>query len=61
MGVEFTEDDRLLIGMAGDVLSAMLDHNLNGVCGHVMKQDFVILKEREERCRQSRDDSGDNM
>lgn len=44
---EKEEANRQLISIAGEVLSAMLDHDLNGVRGHVMKQDFAILKERE--------------
>jgi len=44
---EREEENKQLISMAGEVLSAMLDHDLNGVRGHVMKQDFAILKERE--------------
>jgi protein phosphatase-4 regulatory subunit 3 len=44
---EREEANRNLISMAGEVLSAMLDHDLNGVRGHVMKQDFAILRERE--------------
>lgn len=44
---EREEENRQMISMAGEVLSSMLDHDLNGVRGHVMKQDFAILKERE--------------
>ena len=36
-----------MISAAGEVLSALLDHDLNGVRGHVLKQVNGIEKERE--------------
>ncbi|KAF9534111.1 component of IIS longevity pathway SMK-1-domain-containing protein [Crepidotus variabilis] len=39
--------NKTLISAAGEVLSAMLDHDLNGVRGHVLKQVVAIEKERE--------------
>lgn len=39
--------NRALMSAAGEVLSAMLDHDLNGVRGHVLKQVVAIEKERE--------------
>jgi protein phosphatase-4 regulatory subunit 3 len=39
--------NKLMISAAGEVLSALLDHDLNGVRGHVLKQVNGIEKERE--------------
>jgi len=44
---EKEEANKQMISAAGEVLAAMLDHDLNGVRGHVLKQVFAIDKERE--------------
>ncbi|KIL70395.1 hypothetical protein M378DRAFT_156518 [Amanita muscaria Koide BX008] len=44
---EKEEPNKTMIGAAGEILSALLDHDLNGVRGHVLKQLMVIEKERE--------------
>lgn len=44
---EKEEANRPMISAAGEILSALLDHDLNGVRGHVLKQVMVIEKERE--------------
>lgn len=44
---EKEESNKQMISAAGEVLAAMLDHDLNGVRGHVLKQVFAIDKERE--------------
>lgn len=44
---EKEDQNRQMISAAGEVLSAMLDHDLNGVRGHVLKQVVAIEKERE--------------
>ncbi|KAF8165663.1 component of IIS longevity pathway SMK-1-domain-containing protein [Crassisporium funariophilum] len=41
--------NKQMISAAGEVLSALLDHDLNGVRGHVLKQVVAIDKEREAR------------
>jgi protein phosphatase-4 regulatory subunit 3 len=38
-----------MIGAAGEILVALLDHDLNGVRGHVLKQVVAIEKEREAK------------
>lgn len=38
-----------VISAAGEVLAALLDHDLNGVRGHVLKQVVAIEKEREAK------------
>ncbi|KAF7970250.1 hypothetical protein HWV62_24502 [Athelia sp. TMB] len=38
-----------VISAAGEVLAALLDHDLNGVRGHVLKQIVAIDKEREAK------------
>lgn len=38
-----------VISAAGEVLAALLDHDLNGVRGHVLKQIVAIEKEREAK------------
>lgn len=43
---EGDDTNKQMISAAGEVLSAMLDHDLNGVRGHVLKQVFAIGKER---------------
>ncbi|KAF8345573.1 component of IIS longevity pathway SMK-1-domain-containing protein [Amanita rubescens] len=48
LGLPEKEDaNRPMISAAGEILSALLDHDLNGVRGHVLKQVMVIEKERE--------------
>ncbi|KAK2465946.1 hypothetical protein APHAL10511_001587 [Amanita phalloides] len=44
---EKEEANKPMISAAGEILSALLDHDLNGVRGHVLKQVMVIEKERE--------------
>ncbi|KAJ3501132.1 hypothetical protein NLJ89_g9480 [Agrocybe chaxingu] len=44
---EKVDANRPVISAAGEVLSSMLDHDLNGVRGHVLKQVVAIEKERE--------------
>lgn len=44
---EKDEANKPMISAAGEVLSALLDHDLNGVRGHVLKQVNGIEKERE--------------
>ncbi|KAJ3558761.1 hypothetical protein NP233_g11438 [Leucocoprinus birnbaumii] len=43
---ESTEANKQMISAGGEVLSALLDHDLNGVRGHVLKQIVAIEKER---------------
>ncbi|KAF9006689.1 component of IIS longevity pathway SMK-1-domain-containing protein [Cyathus striatus] len=38
--------NKAMISAAGEILSALLDHDLNGVRGHVLKQVVAIEKER---------------
>lgn len=40
-----------MISAAGEILVALLDHDLNGVRGHVLKQVVAIEKEREAKKR----------
>jgi protein phosphatase-4 regulatory subunit 3 len=44
---EKDEKSRPVISASGEVLAALLDHDLNGVRGHVLKQVVAIEKERE--------------
>ncbi|KAF8969370.1 component of IIS longevity pathway SMK-1-domain-containing protein [Flammula alnicola] len=44
---EKEEINRQMISAAGEILTALLDHDLNGVRGHVLKQVVAIEKERE--------------
>ena len=44
---EKEEKSKPIISAAGEVLAALLDHDLNGVRGHVLKQIVAIDKERE--------------
>ena len=44
---EKDDANKPMISAAGEVLSALLDHDLNGVRGHVLKQVNGIEKERE--------------
>jgi protein phosphatase 4 regulatory subunit 3 len=44
---EKEDRSKAVISAAGEVLSALLDHDLNGVRGHVLKQIVAIEKERE--------------
>lgn len=44
---EKEEKSKPVISAAGEVLAALLDHDLNGVRGHVLKQIVAIDKERE--------------
>ncbi|EKM79939.1 hypothetical protein AGABI1DRAFT_72653 [Agaricus bisporus var. burnettii JB137-S8] len=43
---EVSEVDKQMIAAGGEILSALLDHDLNGVRGHVLKQIMAIEKER---------------
>lgn len=43
---ESVEANKQMISAGGEVLSALLDHDLNGVRGHVLKQIMAIEKER---------------
>ncbi|KAI0717949.1 component of IIS longevity pathway SMK-1-domain-containing protein [Fomitopsis betulina] len=43
---ESDEDGRQMIAAAGEILTALLDHDLNGVRGHILKQ--VVAAEREK-------------
>ncbi|TFY56769.1 hypothetical protein EVJ58_g7436 [Rhodofomes roseus] len=43
---ESEEQGRQMISAAGEILTALLDHDLNGVRGHVLKQ--VVAAEREK-------------
>ena len=44
---EKDEENKQMFAAAGEVLTALLDHDLNGVRGHVLKQVLAIDKERE--------------
>ena len=44
---EKDEANKQMFAAAGEVLLALLDHDLNGVRGHVLKQVLAIDKERE--------------
>ena len=44
---ENDEANKQMFAAAGEVLTALLDHDLNGVRGHVLKQVLAIDKERE--------------
>ncbi|KAF9478406.1 DUF625-domain-containing protein [Pholiota conissans] len=44
---EKEDANKPMISAGGEVLSALLDHDLNGVRGHVLKQIVAIEKERE--------------
>ena len=44
---EKDEANKQMFAAAGEVLTALLDHDLNGVRGHVLKQVLAIDKERE--------------
>ena len=44
---EKEEKSKPIISAAGEILAALLDHDLNGVRGHVLKQIVAIDKERE--------------
>ncbi|PFH49248.1 hypothetical protein AMATHDRAFT_148063 [Amanita thiersii Skay4041] len=46
---EAEEINRPMISAAGEILSALLDHDLNGVRGHVIKQLVVIDRERDAK------------
>lgn len=43
---ESSEVEKQMIAAGGEILSALLDHDLNGVRGHVLKQIMAIEKER---------------
>lgn len=43
---ESVENNKQMISAGGEVLAALLDHDLNGVRGHVLKQILAIEKER---------------
>jgi len=44
---EKEDANKQMFAAAGEVLTALLDHDLNGVRGHVLKQVLAIDKERE--------------
>jgi protein phosphatase-4 regulatory subunit 3 len=44
---EKEETSRLMISVGGEILAGLLDHDINGVRGHVLKQVIAIEKERE--------------
>ena len=44
---EKDDTNKQMFAAAGEVLTALLDHDLNGVRGHVLKQVLAIDKERE--------------
>ena len=44
---EKDDANKQMFAAAGEVLTALLDHDLNGVRGHVLKQVLAIEKERE--------------
>jgi len=46
---ERDESNKPVMCAAGEVLTALLDHDLNGVRGHVLKQVVAIEKEREAK------------
>lgn len=46
---EKDQKSKPIISSAGEVLAALLDHDLNGVRGHVLKQVVAIEKEREAK------------
>jgi len=46
---EREESNKQVMCAAGEVLTALLDHDLNGVRGHVLKQVVAIEKEREAK------------
>lgn len=46
---EKDDKSKPVISAAGEILAALLDHDLNGVRGHVMKQIVAIDKEKEAR------------
>lgn len=48
MGASETDElSKPMISAGGEILSALLDHDINGVRGHVLKQVVAIDKERE--------------
>ena len=46
---EKDDASKSIISAGGEILAALLDHDLNGVRGHVLKQVVAIEKEREAR------------
>lgn len=44
---ESNEASKVTIGAAGEILAALLEHDVNGVRGHVLKQVIAIEKERQ--------------
>jgi protein phosphatase-4 regulatory subunit 3 len=44
---EKNESSKVMVSAAGEILAALLDHDLNGVRGHVLRQVAAIEKERE--------------
>ena len=48
---ESMEINKQMISAGGEILSALLDHDLNGVRGHVLKQVLAIEKERAAKKR----------
>lgn len=42
---EDSDEGKMMIGAAGEILTALLDHDLNGVRGHVVKQLSVLDKD----------------
>ncbi|EGN92042.1 hypothetical protein SERLA73DRAFT_117880 [Serpula lacrymans var. lacrymans S7.3] len=44
---EKDESSRAMISAAGEIMAALLDHDLNGVRGHVLKQTAAIQREQE--------------
>jgi protein phosphatase-4 regulatory subunit 3 len=48
---EKDDKSKVIISNAGEILSALLDHDLNGVRGHVLKQVVAIDMERQAKKR----------
>ncbi|KAL4242339.1 Serine/threonine-protein phosphatase 4 regulatory subunit 3-like protein [Abortiporus biennis] len=46
-GEEDTEEGRSMVSAAGEILITLLDHDLNGIRAHVVKQLALIEKEKE--------------
>lgn len=58
---EDTEDGKSMIAAAGEILTALLDHDLNGVRGHVVKQLSVLDKDGGSGKRLSGDKDKDTV
>jgi protein phosphatase 4 regulatory subunit 3 len=46
---EKTPSNLIMVNTGGEILTALLDHDINGVRSHVLKQDVAIGREREQK------------